>query len=563
MADRVVKWAALLITAVNLAILVPPALTPRRWTDDVNTHYFWLNFRPGEYQFADELRRFQSIGWRVLGSALSLTPVPPTFYSGLLTLLLYGGFLGAAYAYARRRVPGSPAFAAVFVLLLSLHPTLARDVAGGLPRSWAPLLQMLGLLTALEFSKGQAGALILAALMHPISFLINAGTICIEWAYRVYRHLREGTPLRESRMWAFAGVVVALLVVLQVDQARIARLDGKILTVRRHEAFNKGYRSETDQIRDFLTALRRKYASSDDLDYNYVLFTKRLNYEDHPVKRGEMRQLARTRRYLILVLCAVALVWAIRSRQLPRELIWWGLTGTILYHLAVLLAWRLYAPDRYIFPAAIVIPSWLLAVFFAGALRRLRWLGVVPLVVFVLLWGTGVHPSYVYKNWDAWAGAAGFIRDGVPREALIAGHPRDMDPLPLMTGRKVYVAREFIQPWRPALYDRNMQRAENAIGMVYLTADRVDLLRRVRVDYLLIGKQWLRDRYIKGEASAFDEPIGSNWKHILSQTPEKDLVFQRDNLPAIQSAVVYEDETFVLVAVERLLPLLTRTGSAP
>lgn len=552
MLNKLVTWAALAIVAANFLLLVPAALTPRRYTDDVNTHYFWLNFRKGEYHFADELHRFQSIGWRAIGSALGRTPVAPYTWSGLITLAIYGSFLGLAFWYARRRCGEESLLPPIFVLLLALHPTLARDMGGGLPRSWAGVAQMLGLLTALEFSRRQAGALAFAAVMHPISLIVNVGVMGLEWVYKCALHVKKKVPLDWKKAGMFATVVIVIVGGLWLDQRRIARIDGEPLKTREHEAFEKNHRSETDQIRSLGEAFERKFLSSGDQDYNYILFAKRLNYENDKDKRNDMRRMARARRYLILLVCAVGIYFAWKRRLMPREMIWWAVAGVILYYLAVLLAWRLYAPDRYIFPMAVVVPSWLMAVCFATAIRKLGWPGVTPLIVFLLLWGTGVHPTYLFKNWDKWEGVTAFMRENVDRDALIAGHPRDTDPIPMLAGRKVLVAREYIQPWRPKLYDRNMKLSEHSLELLYLTRDRVGLIKETGVDYILVGKEWMSEDCLKGEEEIFDEPIDSRIVEQLKNTNPDVLIFNPENNGSNQDAIIFEDENFLLFDLSRI-----------
>jgi hypothetical protein len=289
-----------------------------------------------------------------------------------------------------------------------------------------------------------------------------------------------------------------------------------------------------------------------------VLFLKRFDFEKNEDIKRKARKFRRIHKYFVMLLCIVGIALAIKYSLIPREIVFWTVSCVILYLMAILLAWRLYAPDRYIFPLSIFLPTWFIAILLSKLLHSSTKYGLPLIVLYVLLWGTGLHTDFYYKNFTAWKGVVNYIKEDIPENARICGHPSDLDPIPLLTARKVCINREVIQPWRPRLYERNMKLADHAIGYIFLDKDEIDELRKAQFEYLLIGKRWFNKSYLEGEDRVFDKPIGEKWKSILRSKNSEQLIFIPENIRSKKRAVLFEDDSFMLVDVSTLLSLFKK-----
>jgi hypothetical protein len=380
-----------------------------------------------------------------------------------------------------------------------------------------------------------------------MSFLINISSISQEYLVKIRSSIKPFA--------FFLALVFFLVLILWLDQKHVSRLDGKVLTQRNFEAFKENHRNDHDQIRPIQDSFLRKFIENGEIEYNYVFFLKRFDFEKNEDIKRKARKFRRFHKYFVLLLCIIGIVLAIKYSLIPRELAFWAVSCVILYFLAILLAWRLYAPDRYIFPLSIFLPTWFIAVLLSKLLHLSIKYGLPLLILYVLLWGTGLHTDFYYKNFTAWKEVVNYINKNIPEYARICGHPRDLDPIPLLTARKACINREVIQPWRPALYERNMKLAEQSIGYIFLDESEINVLREAELEYLLIGKRWFNKSYLTGEERVFDKPIGEKWKRILRSKDSKQLLFLPENMGGKNQAILFEDDRFMLVDVSKLLSL--------
>ncbi len=180
-------------------------------------------------------------------------------------------------------------------------------------------------------------------------------------------------------------------------------------------------------------------------------------------------------------LALLALVGAARRRiVVPAEIMAYGAGALGVYFLSRLLAFRLYVPNRHLqipmaifFIAAFCIACW--KTFHRGepasleAARSLRdtrlrfsWgsaLALAALVGLVALgsgWGLRGAANFNYSA-DKRGGVFAWIKSNTPLNAVVAGHPTQLDPVFLFGARRGYITTETGHPFYKR-YNEEVQR---------------------------------------------------------------------------------------------------------
>ena len=256
-----------------------------------------------------------------------------------------------------------------------------------------------------------------------------------------------------------------------------------------------------------------------------------------------------------LVFVSLLIVLALaRLAPMPRAIVAIVAASFIMYLLARLLAFRLYAPERiyqYGMPAA----GLMIAVGPLGhLLPRLRRAtratvrnvaAAAVIVLSVAATGDGIVPKNGVSL-DRRTGQALYdVVATLPKDVLIASHPNDGDDIPLWCGRSTVCGFETLQPWWVGHWQRGKGRAMDTLAALYATdrAAVLDYCRRYGVTHLLLRT----DRYgadFKKRATVF-EPLGAFVRELLERVGREDLAL--GTLP--DSAVICRMRSYRLVDV--------------
>jgi hypothetical protein len=213
----------------------------------------------------------------------------------------------------------------------------------------------------------------------------------------------------------------------------------------------------------------------------------------------------------LLVLFAMGMILGWRHLRLPPlvwHLVW---TSLVLFAAAHLVLFRLYLPSRYTFYTLSLACILAIGIHVSPCLRalRARWpekgqasvrlpwryrvLGVVVwLVMYALV------QSYLISRIDP-----RLVRlepqdlemleflAGLPPDAVVAGHPLDMDNVPLMARRKVLVNSELSLPYYLGFYTHMKQRVLDTLQAYYATQwqDVWSFVQSYAIDTLVIRKE--------------------------------------------------------------------------
>jgi hypothetical protein len=104
----------------------------------------------------------------------------------------------------------------------------------------------------------------------------------------------------------------------------------------------------------------------------------------------------------------------------------------------------------------------------------------------------------------------------LPKNALIAGHPVEMDNIPLFARRKVLVNQELSLPYYRGYYAEVRQRLFDSLGAYY--ADNMQEIQRFvqqyGVDFILVNTRHFMPEFLSG--TIYYEPFNSFVKQRLS-----------------------------------------------
>lgn len=404
----------------------------------------------------------------------------------LLTLLFF--FL------AVRTVGGfAPACFAV-TWLMHTRPTMQRMTAG-LPRGWAPVILAAYLFFALKHSnRGVIVTCLICALIHPPSLVL---IVPAHGLFLLHSWLRSGPTLKRAatRELVLFALVGALAIGTTMLATRRPPEIGSIVTYEQAltmPEFSKPngrfafvpFRPAWDEIRTFGF---RAFVT------NY--------YKPPPELKAIVPEL------VAILLLGVTFIGLRRQRvAIPPQL--WAFLGAIVisYFAARQFAFRLFVPDRYI-----DIP---LVLFFCSACTLGVWRALhrEPNPTSSALrsaWPAGVGllllASFIYRmSGDGLFGPANFnimtkgyghvwtwLQKNTDPHALVAGHPRFMDPGPLLSGRRAYMTAEMAYPLYTEFVKLVRHRVEVSYRAHYArTLDEVlSILEPEGIDYFVFARK--------------------------------------------------------------------------
>jgi hypothetical protein len=444
---------------------------------------------------------FDPVGYQAiyrLGVQLS-DPLPFSQWLTLFLLLISVWLLFELTALLIPNMSGRLFCCAIF-LFFSLY-----DTSGGLPRSFAfPLLLGFLYLVARGAFMGALLTIWLQAVLYP-PMLLNSTAIA------AWEHVKGFIRGRRDRRWfaqsLFAVVVLgsaAVFLWLVYNGAEGGGFGGRISL------------QEASGMAEFYHGGRTLFFRPGLLGY---LFLGRSGI-------GII--------YLIglwIIFVAVALLPGIRGMRIPT--LFWNLvfTSLILFGLAHLLLFHLHLPSRY---THYTLPlAFMLAIgantdrFLNGFLlpkirgllgadlwahrRALGW-GLLVLILLPYGWLQGnyisrVDPLLVVLDREDME-MLGYLK-GLPKDVLIAGHPWDMDNVPLIAQRKVLANREMSIPYYSGYYRRVRKRIIEMLEAYYAgeIKEVVDFSRRYGVQVFVVRKDRLSPNGL--ERPIYHEPFNS------------------------------------------------------
>ncbi len=235
----------------------------------------------------------------------------------------------------------------------------------------------------------------------------------------------------------------------------------------------------------------------------------------------------------------------IKKIKVSRVICAAGFSGMILYFISWFVFFRLFSPGRYLKFAAFIYLIFLSAatlnyIFAKLSSRTTRLLLLTILVI-------GVYWPFLDGNVQYYGrkGLYDFLAT-LSRDSLIAGHPKEMDEIPLLCKRKVLVQRELSLPYYRKYYSEISCRTRDFFRLYY-SSDKNEakaICDFYGIDYIVIDKEHFSNAYLEG-GFFYHEPFNNFVKKIIFSN--RDLGFLFKDIPAGKG--LYEDEKFIVIGV--------------
>jgi len=426
--------------------------------DDVRQQLFWMArwLDPSLYPpdlLSDYAAAYVPLGVKALYfMAAKGFGLDPLFFSKLVTgalftilaLALFG--LGAALEGLTLGW-----FAAAMVWLM---PFFLKNISGGLSRAFAgPLLALFALAWVRRSGRGMAWVLLLQAVTIPYIAILCAGCACLD---AVMARLTDrpaapfpARPIHGLALFAAAALVVAMNYALGAKG--FGPLAGRAALAAGPE-FTAAGRLELYPLPNPFFDLVYWPFESIGLFLEWGLFPGIVSLAVlapilwRGARRAPWRELAPKIRPLAMLLAG----------------------SLMLYALARAIALALFVPDRYISYTINLLYALALAVCLRHALsgllsRRLVGAGLIVLAAGLGAWRLTDVGLYDYRA-DAplYAAAA-----ALPKDAVLAGNPKDMDNVLTFGQRNVAASFELAHPWSVGYWNRMLPRLAHQAEAYY------------------------------------------------------------------------------------------------
>ena len=129
----------------------------------------------------------------------------------------------------------------------------------------------------------------------------------------------------------------------------------------------------------------------------------------------------------------------------------------------------------------------------------------------------------------------------LPKDVLIAGYPKDMDDIPLLSKRKVLVNMELSLPYYKNYYSEVRRRIFDFFTAYYSDNPKevLSFCRRYGIDYIVINKNHFRRDFLDGKV--YYRPFGDYVRSIVKGRKE----FVLEKIP--DSKKVFKNDTFSVI----------------
>lgn len=513
---RIVLRLALVTTFLWAAKYHPFLDAPRIIDDDARQHVYWTyRFQDPDLFRDDLLTAFMSSpkldppGYQAL-YAVGARLMDPLVFSQMVSLLLIliGLWLFVRITY-QLGVGSSSAFAASLFVLYFFYSS-----AGGLPKTFAFPLLLGGVSLALQGSfGGLAGLLVVQSLFYPPILLNTLALTGVTW-WQAWRRHQHNFPWRQLLISGLgcggaAAVLVSVYVLSSSPSfgAQVTREQARSMA-----EFSAQGRSAFYSDTLWQTVLNDRWGIGAERLYGFGM--------------------------ILLMLYVIRRPAPLTIPRVVKDLVW---TSGVLFGLAHLVLFKLHLPSRYVlytFPlAALLMIAGHSPGTCAAVQRRwptfawqLDWLTAHQGRRWALLGLLAIGFVYVQNRYIAAADPLTVQVDRpalqlyaylqtLPKDALIAGHPLEMDNIPLFSRRKVLVNQEVSLPYFTGYYQEVRRRLEDTFR-TYYAADEAEIYRfieRYGVAYILVNRQHFTPAFLSN--TIYYEPFNSLVKQQLSEQP--------------------------------------------
>ena len=549
----------LLAFAVSLYAYYPALVDQQTIHSEARLGTYWMAQFKDHLLFKDDLltryAKYQTPwGYAILFYFISQL-ANPVLFADILAVLLY--VLAAFTLYRLLADLHSPFAGLLGAVVFFISPVYLELIAGGLPRSFAlPLLLMFLLHVGRREYHMAAISAILQCLFYPAVFFLSLLTYLMTFL---------STAFHENSRKVLPSQIRYLVVILLIGGLLWA---GKYISTRHSEFSSLLQRSQlagqmefepggmwpeasvaptlSGQIRSFFLEGNFLYAAAlplADLFARYVCFL--------PESTREINAW--------IVLSAVFLFFlaeAWREKMvLPEAGIFMFLASIVMYFLADTFFLRLNWPVTYL---RFTLPLIGLIVFVLPAahiLAKIRTSAVRVIFQIILIVWIASYFQVDGKNYfidcSAQAPLQRFLAS-LPKDALIAAHPRLADNIPLFARRKVFVNQAASSPVHSDYWNIIKERTFDFFKAYYAERSSAvyDFALKNGIDYLVVDQRHFKESYLKRPKLYFEpfnsfiaEQVAAHSAFALMQIPAEKRLYQDGSVFVIDTdALQGQDE---------------------
>jgi hypothetical protein len=482
-----IGWLAALAAVFAARLFLPQLLRVDLYADDLRQHVWWTQrfadpgLFPGDPLAAFMSRSlFDAYGWQAVYQLL-VPLLDAQTVAELLPFALTVVVVALGFSIGRR-ITGGLLGGVIAGTFLVLSGSL-RYLEGGLPRSFALPVILFGTWALLGRRHALFGAAILTGTLFYPPAAINLGSLgVVAFGFRIWKERRLPQAWPAAIVLALAGLGVLLFAYARPLPPEV----GPRITAE-----------EARAMPEYWPGGRSKFFEKDPLKFYFTGRNSGLEIRPAP---------------LAGCLVAIAVAAFLMGNVLPFEA--WALAAVALldFVLAHALIFTLHYPSRYVrYALPVFAMMWIAAVLprvvprLGSRVRPLlRALGnpavlatAAALLILVLSGRAAIKISRELDNVPppGREDALAFL-ETLPKDTLIAAHPRDADQIPFRSRRSVLASVETSLPYYAEYYRRAEERTMSELQACYASdfADVERLHSKYGADVFLVNRRRYKDR---------------------------------------------------------------------
>lgn len=516
--------------------------------DDSRTAHFAFHRYGPEHALADDPIANEMIGfwmpplklaYRVLVPIVGIFWAPKVMQAVALSILFAAGWV-----LLRARRAGL-ACAALLVFLVLRDPTMTNRLAGGFGRAFVFPCFSLWLAGAIAQSeRTRFASVVIAALTQNYAAAILLGAEGIHSLASAFGKSRALLVRRAKHYGALVLVTVALVGGALAAQGQGDRVH-TLAEVKSTQLFKGRHRGEFPIV-DPAPHMGKRIVSP---------FAAGGNPIPGALQMSRLYADAETA-YPVAIVALLLLLGSMRIAPKARPALAFLGSTALLFWLARILAYRLYAPERYsaygapmVGVALGVVGIGLLAPRLAKRAVIRNFAAAACIALLTAAAGDGVvRLNGMTLSRRSQAALFDYAK-GLPKESRIACHPWDCDDIPWWSGRATTGGYETMQMWMVGASHRVEERTQDALAALYATNRKAvfDYAAKYHVTHFLLRKDRYEGEDLAKKASLID-PFTAFANKLIGGKPASAFVFHK--IP--DSAIVHRSGGFVLVDVAKL-----------
>jgi hypothetical protein len=506
----------IILFLVVLFIMQYDGLTNYYNVDDDVRYLFFINNFPDNMQ--DNL-----IAQHSYGKWVTTTIYYSNFYilaNKFIDFIILGKIMGVLtfllsiiFIYRLGKIIKNKRYALILTFLFILQPWLARPFQGGLSRSFAFLLLIVFLYYLIKKDRLKLSfVLLLEALIYPTVFLLSLAIFGLSLIDIKEKKIK--IDLKQNYMFFIFAVLSFALILVPLNLVNYG-LDDDItfteasLSPEFYEGgaypFFIGSIPFTSDIKSIISTLTHLYS---------------FNLINSPIYLNQL-----------FVLFALSVIFIIaygkRIFNLPKEIYLLPVASLILQTLAILLLFRLHIPSRYV---QYSIPLFLIiivahGIYLLSIQKKLRYIFAILLLILAAFYINKLILIPQYNPvYCADEGVYDYLKT-LPDDALIAGHPADMNCIALFGQKRPFVMSILTSPLLKDYYSIMKQRDFDFFSAYYSSDKKQvrDFCKKNVITHIVVNKEHFTKEYLNQDYYYYSEqfePFNIN-KHIKNLTKNK------------------------------------------